>query len=79
MTQISEALVRNGCIDPVWHYFYLYLRLVEFPAQKVLQTNLAAADVASLRDANILILEENEDGIGGTWHVAELRRILYDH
>jgi alginate O-acetyltransferase complex protein AlgJ len=79
VTQISEALVRNGCIDPVWHYFYLYPALVEFPGQKVLQTNLAAADVASLRDANILILEESEDGIGGTWHVAELRRILSDH
>lgn len=57
-------------------YFYLRLSRSGGTPYRALQSDLKAADVARLRDAQIMILEENESFVGRAGYVDDLRRIV---
>lgn len=72
----AEILARDNCLSALNVYFYLTLsRHGGFPYQR-LQTNLTPNDLKPLRDAKVMILEENESFAGASTYVEALRELL---
>ncbi|CAN5126561.1 hypothetical protein BH10PSE10_BH10PSE10_09940 [soil metagenome] len=72
----AEILMRDNCLSALNTYFYLSLgRFSGEPYQK-LQSDLPAADLAHLRDAKVMLLEENESFAGTASYIERLRTIL---
>ena len=72
----AEILARDNCLSGLNTYFYLTLsRHGGFPYRR-LQSGLTEKDLMPLRDAQILLLEENESFIGSAGYVDELRKIV---
>lgn len=72
----AEILMRDNCLAELNTYFYLSLgRFGGEPYQK-LQSDLSAADLVRLKDAKIMLLEENESFAGTASYIDRLRTIL---
>lgn len=72
----AEILMRDNCLAGLNTYFYLTLgRFGGEPYQK-LQKDLTDSDLSRLRNAQIMILEENESFVGQAGYVEKLRNLL---
>ena len=72
----THILVEANCLDRF--QFYYYLMLGRFGGKPVheLQRNLTDSDLAPLRDAKVMILEENESFIDKSAYVDPLRALV---
>lgn len=72
----AEILARDNCLSALNTYFYLTLsRHGGFPYRR-LQSDLTPDDLKPLRDAKILLLEENESFAGASGYVEAFRELL---
>jgi alginate O-acetyltransferase complex protein AlgJ len=73
---LARLLIEGNCLSGL--NLYYYARLGRFGGQpyRELQKNLADVDLESLRDAKILILEENESFLASSGYINELRAIV---
>ena len=72
----AEILARDNCLSALNVYFYFNLsRHGGHPYQR-LQSNLTEKDLSTLRDAKIMILEENESFAGTHSYIEALRELL---
>jgi alginate O-acetyltransferase complex protein AlgJ len=60
MPIIAEMLTKTGCVERVDLYFYLHVSLVRSPGMQVLKRDLKSADIVVIKEAPVIILEENE-------------------
>lgn len=72
----AEILMRDNCLTALNTYFYLTLGRFGGEPYRKLQADLSDGDLARLRDAKILILEENESFVGTAGYIEKLRRIV---
>ncbi len=72
----AEILARDNCLSALNTYFYLNLSRHGGQPYQRLQSNLTAKDLGALRDAKIMILEENESFAGASGYIGALRELL---
>lgn len=72
----AEVLIRDACMARLDSYFYLKLEREGGIPFRTLDRDLSPAQLARLRDTQILILEENESFLGKSAHVRALHEIL---
>jgi alginate O-acetyltransferase complex protein AlgJ len=72
----SQVMIENNCLTRL--DFYYYLKLGRFGGQpyRELQRDLTDAEIARVRDAKVMILEENEHGVGRTNYTTLLRDVV---
>lgn len=73
---LGPILIEHNCLSQLSVYFYLWLSRSGETPYRALQSDLKEADVVRLRNAQILILEENESFAGRAGYVDDLRRIV---
>jgi hypothetical protein len=73
---LARTLIVEGCLTGLRSYNYLYRGRRGGPAYAVDKERLTAADIVPLRDADIVLLEENEQVLPGSAHAEELYRVL---
>jgi hypothetical protein len=72
----ARILIEANCLDHLRFYYYLILgRFGETPIRE-LQRNLADNDLMPLRDAKVMILEENESFVDKAGYVDPLRALI---
>ena len=75
----ARMLIEDNCLTGLNFYYYLQLgRFGGIPYHEI-QRNLVDADLVRLRDAKIMIVEENESFIGKSAYVDGLRAIVNGH
>src|ERR1700754_2590766 len=72
----GQILIEDNCLSNLNVYYYMHLGRFGSVPYHELQRDLKDADLARLRDARIMILEENESFVARTGYVNELRRIV---
>jgi alginate O-acetyltransferase complex protein AlgJ len=72
----GQILIEDNCLTVLNVYYYMHLGRFGGSPYHELQRDLKEADVARLRDAKIVILEENESFVARTGYVNELRKIV---
>ena len=72
----ARILVEANCLARLQFYYYAILGRFGGTPYRELQRNLSAADLAPLRDAKVVILEENESFVARTGYVDPLRKLL---
>lgn len=72
----AEILARENCLSALNVYFYLNLSRHGGQPYRRLQSNLTEKDLGALRDAKIMILEENESFAGTHSYIESLRELL---
>jgi hypothetical protein len=72
----GSMLIERDCLSKLNVYFYLRLGRFGGTPYRELQRNLGDADLERLRDASLMILEENESLIGRSSHVDGVRAIV---
>src|SRR6195952_4709345 len=72
----GQILIEDNCLSRLNVYYYMRLGRFGGSPYHELQRDLKEADVAHLRDAKIVIVEENESFVARTGYVNELRRIV---
>lgn len=72
----AEILARDNCLSALNVYFYLNLSRHGGQPYQRLQSNLTEKDLNALRDARIMILEENESFAGTHSYIDALRELL---
>jgi alginate O-acetyltransferase complex protein AlgJ len=72
----GQILVEDNCLFGLNVYYYMRLGRFGGPPYHELQRNLTDADLVRLRDAKIMIVEENESFVARTGYVNELRKIV---
>src|SRR3954454_16136342 len=72
----GQILIEDNCLSELNVYYYMHLGRFGGVPYRELQRDLKEADLARLRDAKIVILEENESFVARTGYVNELRKIL---
>jgi alginate O-acetyltransferase complex protein AlgJ len=72
----SEMLEREACLSDLKMYFYLRRGLFGGLPYRWYKWNLDAADLAPLREAKIVVLEENESEVGRSGYPPVLRDLL---
>jgi hypothetical protein len=75
---LAQTLITNGCLGGLQSYNYLYRGRRGGPAYAIDKERLGPEDIRPLRDADIVILEENEAALPGTAHAAEFYRVLLE-
>ncbi len=73
---VAQVLLRNACLPGLRNYNYLYYGLRGGEAFRVLQHRLTREDILPLREADIVILEENESVFPGGNHATEFYRVI---
>jgi alginate O-acetyltransferase complex protein AlgJ len=73
---LARTLINAGCLSQLETYDYLYNFKNAGKDYKTVKRKLGTADILPLRDADIVILEENEAALPGTGHSVEFHRIL---
>ncbi len=73
---LARTLINAGCLSHLETYDYLYNFLSAGKDYKPVKRRLGPNDILPLRDAEIVILEENESALSGTAHAAEFHRVL---
>ena len=72
----ARILTENNCLSGLNLYYYMKLGRFGGAPYRELQRNLGDADLVRLRDAKIMIVEENESFVARTGYVDELRTIV---
>ena len=72
----ARILIEDNCLANLNLYYYARLGRFGGVPYRELQRSLGEADLARLRDAKIVILEENESFVARTGYVNELRKIV---
>ncbi len=72
----GQILVEDNCLYGLNVYYYMRLGRFGGPPYHELKRNLQDADLQRLRDAKIMIVEENESFVARTEYVNELRKIV---
>ena len=72
----GKILVEDNCLYGLNVYYYMRLGRFGGVPYHELQRNLQDADLQRLRDAKIMIVEENESFVARTGYVDELRKIV---
>jgi hypothetical protein len=73
---LGKTLVNDGCLARLEGYNYLYRGLSAGPGYKTVKNRLAASDILPLRDADIVIVEENESLLPASAHAMEFYRVI---
>jgi hypothetical protein len=73
---LGQTLINNGCLSQLEGYNYLYRSLSAGPGYKIVKNHLSASDILPLRDADIVILEENESLLPASAHATEFYRVI---
>jgi hypothetical protein len=73
---LGPTLINQGCLSRLEVYNYLYRGLRAGPDFKNVKRRLTAADILPLRDADIVILEENEMVLPASAHAMEFYRVI---
>jgi alginate O-acetyltransferase complex protein AlgJ len=72
----ARIMIEANCLDHLRFYYYLILgRFGETPIHE-LQRNLVETDLAPLRDAKVMILEENESFVDRAGYIDPLRALV---
>ncbi len=72
----AEILIRDNCLAALNTYFYLRTGRFGGEPYRKLQADLSEGDLTRLRDAKIMILEENEAFVATARYVEALRRVV---
>jgi alginate O-acetyltransferase complex protein AlgJ len=72
----GQILIEDNCLAALNVYYYMHLGRFGGTPYRELQRDLKEADLARLRDAKIVILEENESFVARTGYVNELRKVV---
>ncbi len=73
---LGQTLINDGCLSRLEGYNYLYRGLSAGPSYKTVKNRLAAPDILPLRDADIVIIEENESLLPASAHAMEFYRVI---
>jgi hypothetical protein len=73
---LGRTLINQGCLLRLEVYNYLYRGLDTGPDYKTVKNRLTASDILPLRDADIVILEENELVLPASAHAMEFYRVI---
>jgi alginate O-acetyltransferase complex protein AlgJ len=72
----GEILIADNCLSRLNVYYYMWLGRFGGSPYHELQRNLKDPDLEHLRDAKIMIVEQNEASVGQTAFVDKLRAIV---
>ena len=72
----GQILIEDNCLSELNVYYYMRLGRFGGSPYHELQRDLKDADLARVRDAKIVIVEENESFVARTGYVNELRKIV---
>ena len=72
----GRILIEDNCLAQLNVYYYMHLGRFGGSPYHEQQRDLKDADVARLRDASIVIVEENESFVARTGYVNELRKLV---
>src|SRR3954452_9937792 len=72
----GQILVEDNCLARLYVWYYMHLGRFGGVPYRELQRDLKEPDLARLRDARIVILEENESFVARTGYVNELRKVV---
>jgi hypothetical protein len=72
----AEILIAEDCLSALKVYFYLRLNLFGGAPYRRLQSDLKDSDLASLRNAKIMIVEENESFAGTAGYIDQLQSLI---
>src|SRR3954467_6641622 len=72
----GQIQIEDNCLSQLNVYYYMHLGRFGGAPYRELQRDLKEPDVARLRDARIVILEENESFVARSGYVNELRKIV---
>jgi hypothetical protein len=73
---LGQTLINEGCLSRLEMYNYLYRGLRAGPDYKTVKNRLTASEILPLREADILILEENESALPASAHAMEFYRVI---
>jgi hypothetical protein len=73
---LGLTLINDGCLSRLEMYNYLYRGLRTGVDYKTVKDRLTASDILPLRDADIVILEENEPALPASGHAMEFYRVI---
>ena len=73
---LARILVEDNCLAGLNFYYYARLGRFGGAPYRELQRNLGDADFARVRDAKIMIVEENESFVARTGYLNELRAMV---
>jgi len=72
----SQVMIENNCLAKLGFFYYLKLGLFGGQPYRELKRDLSDAEIARVRDARVVILEENEHTIGRTNYTPLLREVV---
>jgi alginate O-acetyltransferase complex protein AlgJ len=72
----ARILIEDNCLSGLNLYYYARLGRFGGTPYRELQRNLGDADLTRLRDAKIMIVEENESFVARTGYLNELRAVV---
>ncbi len=72
----AQVLNLHGCLPDLKRYTYLYRGVRGGDGYKRIKNRLTAQDILPLRNADIVILEENEAVIPASKHAVEFHRVM---
>jgi hypothetical protein len=72
----ARIMVEANCLARLQFYYYAFLGRFGGTPYRELQRNLADSDLAAVRDAKVMILEENESFVARAGYVDPLRALL---
>jgi hypothetical protein len=73
---LARTLLVEGCLSGLRSYNYLYRGRRGGPKYAIDKDRLTAADIKPLADADLVLLEENEQVLPGSAHAEEFYRVL---
>ena len=75
---LGQTLINEGCLSRLEMYNYLYRGLRAGLDYKTVKNRLTASEILPLREADILILEENESALPASAHAMEFYRVILE-
>jgi hypothetical protein len=72
----AGILIEHNCLSVLNFYYYAKTGRFGGVPYRELQRNMQDADLAALRDAKVMIVEENESFVARTGYVDDVRRII---
>jgi alginate O-acetyltransferase complex protein AlgJ len=73
---VARMLIAHGCLQGLYSYNYLVGDVRGGQHYQHVREQTSATEIRLLRDADIVILEENEAGLPGMKHSLEFRRVI---
>jgi alginate O-acetyltransferase complex protein AlgJ len=73
---VARMLIAQGCLHGLYTYNYLVGGVRGGERYERVKEQMTPEEIRLLRDADIVILEENEAGLPGMKHATEFRRIV---